>query len=493
MTSLTTPALTDPVADIDRIFRAQKAACSPAHPPTHAERMDRLDRLEGLLRAHWTSMVDALVEDFGHRSRDQILSADIVPPLLHLRHVKRHLKQWMKPRRRSSGVLGLTGVRSRLVYEPLGVIGVMSPFNAPVSLALDPAIEALAAGNSVMIKPSESTPRLTALLRRLTAEVFDERTLAVVEGDARVSAHFAALPWETFVFTGGTEVGRRVLAAAAPHLTPVILELGGKCPAFVLPDADIDAVGAKIAQGRLGNGGQVCLAVDYALVPRAALEPFLDAVLRKNAADFPTLHGNPEVSAMIDQRSYDRVTALVDEARAKGFRVVRPDLYADEPPTSVTRQIPLTIVVDPDERLRLHRTEVFGPVLSVHTYDTLDEAIGIVNAKDKPLGLYVFGHDRRAIDTVVRRTSSGGVSVNDLALHALSDSMGFGGVGPSGMGRYKGGEVGFAAFSNPKSVVYQSRLMARLSANAVPPWTGDRQRNAVLRLVGLKNPARNGG
>ncbi|WP_079023071.1 aldehyde dehydrogenase family protein [Streptomyces odonnellii] len=196
-----------------------------------------------------------------------------MPPLLHPRHVKRPLKRWMRPRRRFSGALVLIGVRNCLVYEPLGVVGIMSPFNAPVSLAFDPAIEALAAGNSVIIKPSESTPRLTALFKELVAESFDERGPAVVEGDAQVSAHVAALPWDKFLFTGGTEIGRKVLAAAAPHLTPVILELGGEGPAFILLDSDIDAMGSKIAQGRLGNGGQVCLAVDCALVPEEALEP----------------------------------------------------------------------------------------------------------------------------------------------------------------------------------------------------------------------------
>ncbi|MFJ2645237.1 aldehyde dehydrogenase family protein [Streptomyces sp. NPDC087420] len=471
--------------DVDRIFQVQKASYSPARPPTLAERLDRLERVEKMLQENYTELVDALQADFGHRSRDQIVGADIFAVMSHLPHIKRHLKKWVKPRRRSSGALGLAGVRSYVVNEPLGVVGVMSPFNAPVSLALDPAVEALAAGNRVMVKPSELTPRTAGVLGRLVARYFDESELAVVSGGPDISAHFSALPWDKFVFTGGTGVGRKILAAAAPNLTPVILELGGKCPAVVLPDADIAAVGAKVAQGRLGNGGQICLCVDYALVPEASLEAFLDAVIEKTVTDFPTVQGNPEVSAIIDRRSYDRVLGYVAEAREKGFRVVQPDRYRGETLDPETRQLPLTIVVDPDDRLAVHREEVFGPVLSVYTYRTLDQALDLVNAKEKPLALYVFGRNRRAIRRVVDETSSGGVSVNELSLHAMSTSMGFGGVGPSGMGRYRGGRVGFEAFTNPKSVSVQSRLLARFSGGLLPPFTTERQRTMLYRMARL--------
>jgi coniferyl-aldehyde dehydrogenase len=471
--------------DVERTFENQRAAYSPATVPSLEQRLSRLTRIEQLLQENYVQLIDALVEDFGSRSRDQILGADIMPPMLHAAHVKRHLRRWMKPQRRSSGMLRLAGVRSQIINEPLGVVGIMSPFNAPISLALDPAIDAIAAGNRVMVKPSELTPRATALFQQLVARYFDETELAIVSGGPEVSIRFAALPWDKFVFTGGTNTGRKILAAAAPNLTPVILELGGKCPAVVLPDADITRVGSKILQGKLGNGGQVCLAVDYALVPEQALEQFLNAVIAKNNADFPTVQHNPEVSSMITEPSYERILGLITEARQAGARVIQPNIYATETLDPLTRQLPLTIVVNPDKRLALAREEVFGPILSIYTYSTLDEAISIIGAKEKPLGLYVFGHDKRQIRRVITETSSGGVTINDLSLHAMSNSMGFGGVGPSGMGRYKGGLVGYHAFTNPKAVVTQSPILARSSGNLAPPFHSERQRKMLLRLARL--------
>jgi coniferyl-aldehyde dehydrogenase len=483
----TDTTITD-TTDVDRIFNTQKEHYSPADAPTLKQRTDRLERIERLLQENYVELIDALVADFGTRSRDQILSADIFPPMNHLAHVKRRLRQWIKPQRRSSGPLGLLGVRSRVINEPLGVVGIMSPFNAPISLALDPAIEAIAAGNSVMIKPSELTPTTTDLFGRLVSRYFEETELAVVSGGPDVSAHFAALPWDKFLFTGGTQTGKKILAAAAPNLTPVILELGGKCPAVVLPDADIERVGAKIAQGRLGNGGQVCLDVDYALVPDALLEPFISAVIAKNNADFPTVQHNPDVSSIIDDRSYERILAYIHQARENGYRVIQPDLYRDEILDPGTRQLPLTIIVDPGDDLSIHREEVFGPILSIYTYHQVDDAIAIINAKDKPLALYIFGKSKRDICTITTHTTSGGITVNDLALHALSTSIGFGGVGPSGMGRYQGGRIGYEAFTNPKAVVTQSRLLGRYSGSLVPPLRSERQRNTILRLAHLPRP-----
>ncbi|MBM9506580.1 aldehyde dehydrogenase family protein [Actinacidiphila acididurans] len=476
----------DSLDQVDAVFAAQRAAYSPARPPTAAERVDRIERLERLLQAHYRELTATLEADFGYRSPDQILAADMYPGMAHASHVRRHLRQWMRPRRKSSGALGLLGVRSREYVEPLGVVGIMSPFNAPVSLAVDPAIDALAAGNRVIMKPSELTPRTAALFRHLVAQAFDETEVAVVTGGVEVSAHFAALPWDKFLFTGGTDTGRRILEAAAPHLTPVILELGGKCPAIVLPDADIRATAAQIAQGRLGNAGQICLSVDYALVPEDRLEEFLAAALEAAVDVYPTVQGNRDYSAMIDERAYDRILSLIDDARASGARVLQPAAHAGEELDRARRQVPLTVVVNPRQDSRVDQEEIFGPILSVYTYSALDQAIAVVNSKPKALALYVLGRDRRATETIVTSTSTGGVTVNAAALHAMSGSMGFGGVGPSGMGRYKGGRVGFDAFSNSKSVVHASRLLLRLAGeNAAPPFRTERARNNLLRLARL--------
>lgn len=483
-TYLEAPAIST-ADDLDRLFWRQVSAYSPANIVTHATRMDRLRRIEKMLQDHYRELVATLQSDFGYRSQDQIISSDIASVMMQLANVRRNLKEWMKPRRRSSGVLALGGTRSFIIDEPLGVVGVMSPFNAPISLALGPAVDAIAGGNSVMMKLSELTPQTAALLADLIGEHFEETELAVVTGGPDISTQFAALPWDKFIFTGGTDTGKRVLAASARNLTPVILELGGKNPAFVLPDADLGHAATKVAQGRLDNAGQTCLAVDYALVPEDKLEAFIDGVLAKNNQDFPTVQGNPNYSSMIDTWAYQRILDLIAEARDYGLRVIQPDIYAQEYATPESRQIPLTIVVNPDERVRLFREEVFGPILSIYTYHDVDDAISIVNAKRKPLAMYIFGDSRRHIDHVLQRTTAGGVTINDLAAHALSTNMGFGGVGHSGMGRYRGGRVGFEAFTNAKAVVRQGRLVSRLSRQAMPPFRSNRQRAAMMRLARL--------
>jgi coniferyl-aldehyde dehydrogenase len=476
----------DTVERVDAVFAAQRAAYSPVAAPAAEERIDRIERLERLLQENYRDLTAALEADFGYRSPDQILAADMYPGMAHAAHVRRHLRQWMRPRRKSSGTLGLLGVKSREYVEPLGVVGIMSPFNAPISLAIDPAIDAIAAGNRVIMKPSELTPRTAALFQQLVSDSFDESEVAVVTGGVEISAHFAALPWDKFLFTGGTDTGKRILAAAAPNLTPVILELGGKCPALVLPDADIATTGSQIAQGRFGNAGQICLSVDYALVPEDRLEEFLDSALATATKIFPTVQGNRDYSSMITDRAYDRVLELIDDARTSGARVLQPAEAATEPLERGTRQLPLTIVVNPQPGSRVDQEEIFGPILSVYTYRTLDQAIAIVNSKPKALALYVLGWDRAATQRIVTSTSTGGVTVNAAALHAMSGSIGFGGVGPSGIGRYKGGRVGFDAFSNSKGVVYASHLLLRVVGdNAAPPFRTERARNSLLRMARL--------
>ncbi len=481
MTTYLEPVTTTSADEVDRVFWRQAGEYSPASVPTHPMRMDRLNRIERLLRNHYRELVSALQADFGYRSQDQIIGADIASVMPHLAHVRRNLRQWMKPRRRPSGVMGIAGARSYIIDEPLGVVGVMSPFNAPIALSLSPTVDAIAGGNRVMIKLSELTPQTAALFSQLVDRYFDETELAVVTGGPEIAAQFSALPWDKLIFTGGTNTARKILAAAAPNLTPVILELGGKCPALVLPDADIGLAATKTAQGRLANAGQTCLAVDYALVPENKLETFIAGVLAKNNQDFPTVQGNPEYSSMIDEWAYQRILDLIAEARDYGMRVIQPDIYSGEFASPQTRQIPLTIVVNPDERVRLYREEVFGPILSIYTYRDIDNAISIVNAKRKPLAMYIFGSSRGDIEYVLNHTTAGGATINDIAIHTLSRSMGVGGVGHSGMGRYKGGRVGYEAFTNPKSVFRQSRLLSRFTSQALPPFRNARQRNAMMR------------
>lgn len=463
------------IKDARSAFQRQKSSFERAVAPTREARADRLDRIGAMCSDHVGEITEALQADFGCRSPDLTVMADVFPPLSHVKHVKRNLGKWMRRQRTSSGLLSLTGQRTYIVHEPLGVVGVMSPFNAPLSLALNPTIEAVAAGNSVMIKVSEHTPRTAELLQSLVARYFEVEELAVAAGGTEVSRAFAALPWDKLLFTGGTEVGRKILAAAAPNLTPVILELGGKCPCVLLDDADVGEAARKIAKVRQLNAGQVCVAADYVLVPTRRLEEFVDAAMAGDRESYPSILDNPEFTSVIHDSAYERVVGYIDEARAAGCRIVQSNPMNEAVPDPSTRKIPLTVIVNPAEELMVCRNEIFGPVLPVHGYEKLDDAIAHINRKEKPLALYIFGRNRRGIDKVVHSTSSGGITVNDLVAHVYSHTMGFGGVGDSGMGRYKGGVIGYRSFSNPKSV-FEQGLMGRLTRSLLPPFSSDRTR-----------------
>lgn len=468
------------IEELTSIFKRQKAIYSPSSLPSYEMRMNRLNRIEQLCRHHIGEITDALQADFGHRSTDWTFIADLFPPLSRARYVKKHLKRWMKREKVSSGLLALTGQRTYIVNEPLGVVGIMSPFNAPVSLAFDPAIEAIAAGNSVIIKISESTPRTATLIKTLVSKYFGAEELAVVTGDHDVSKCFSALAWDKLLFTGGSEIGKRILAAAADNLTPVILELGGKSPCIILDDADIAEAARKIGRVRQLNAGQVCISGDYVLLPERHLEEFIQALLDSDKAAY-----NEEFTSIIHEVAYDRIVGYIDEARAAGCRIIQSNPMREKLPDRTTRRIPLTIVVNPAEDLMLSQHEAFGPILSVYAYGTLDDAIAYVNGKEKPLALYVFGRNRTEIDRVIVNTSSGGVTTNDLLLHVNSNGMGFGGVGYSGMGRYSGGFIGYKAFSNQKSVC-EPGFMGRFTEVFFPPFKSDRVRNVLRRRVGIK-------
>lgn len=466
------------------VFQRQKSQCSPSSTATYGERIDRLERIETLCRSHLDEITEALQADFGCRNPDVTFLADIFPQLDHVKYVKRKLRKWMKRERAGWSPLSLTGQRTYVIHEPLGVVGIMSPFNAPLSLALMPAVEALAAGNSVMIKTSESTPRTSELLGSLVARYFRAEEMAAVSGGVEMSRAFAALPWDLLFFTGGSEVGRKILSAAAENLTPAILELGGKSPCVLLDDADVGEAARKIGRVRQMNGGQVCIAGDYVLLPERHLEAFIAAVVESDGEAYPSILDNPEYTSVIHDGAYDRLVTYVDEARAAGCRVVESNPMNEAVPDRATRKIPLTLVVDPADHLKVSREEIFGPILPVHTYRRLDDAIAHINGGDKPLALYVFGRNRRRIDKILHSTSSGGVTVNDLLLHAGSHTMGFGGVGESGMGRYKGGYVGYRAFSNPKSV-FEQGIMRRFTGIFFVPYASERTRRILRNRVGV--------
>jgi acyl-CoA reductase-like NAD-dependent aldehyde dehydrogenase len=418
------------------------------------ERQEALAGLAGLLRANAHEIAAAVSRDFRSRAVQETRLLEIFPALEGIAHARRHLRAWMRPRRARTNFWFLPG-RSRVMMQPLGVAGIVVPWNYPVYLAVGPATSALAAGNRVMIKMSESAPATGELFATLVARHFAPEVLAVVNGGADVAREFTALPFDHLLFTGSTEVGRHVMRAAAANLTPVTLELGGKSPAIVGRGIDVAEAADRILFGKCLNAGQTCVAPDYALVPRERMEAFAKAAAETVARLYPRLADNPDYTAIIDERHRRRLAEWRDEARTLGARVT--ELNAAGEDFAASPKLPPTLIVGAPDEARVMRDEIFGPLLPLVPYDTLDQAIAYVNARPRPLALYVFDHDNEAVDSVLARTVSGGVSVNETILHLAQDELPFGGVGPSGMGEYHG-RAGFEAFSKRKAVFRQSRI-----------------------------------
>jgi len=469
---------TRPITDrMRRIFERQRAAFLADMNPPYAVRRERLDRLLAMTERHTDALVAAISEDFGHRPRQETLLADVLTVIAAIKHARRHLKRWMKPRRAPTA-LQYRPAYNRILRQPLGVVGIVSPWNYPYQLAVGPAIGALAAGNRVMIKPSELTPRLAALLAQIAAETFGEDELAVVTGDASVGQAFVELPFDHLLFTGSTHVGRLVAQAAAKNLTPVTLELGGKSPVIVDASADLRAIAPRIAYAKLLNAGQTCIAPDYALVPAASIEAFAEAVRGAIERLYPQPLANPDYTAIVNERHYQRLRGLVEDARAKGGRVLEIGARTE----AAGRKFPPTLVLDATAEMRVMQEEIFGPILPVVGYATLDDALRFVNLRDRPLALYWFGDDRANRERVLRETIAGGVTVNDCLLHFAQEDLPFGGVGASGMGAYHG-EHGFRTFSKEKPVTFQPKLNGM--ALIYPPYgrTFDRVAALLKRLL----------
>jgi coniferyl-aldehyde dehydrogenase len=440
-----------------RVFALQRDAFGRDSNPSLAIRLARLDALLALLDENGDAIIEAISADFGNRSPHETRLADIMPTVTGLKHAKRHLRGWMQERRLPTALHFLPS-QNRLMRQPLGVVGVVSPWNYPVFLALGPALAAIAAGNRVMLKPSEYTPRFAELLRRLVADKFPEDVMAVVTGDADVGREFVCLPFDHLLFTGSTAVGRQVAVAAAHNLTPVTLELGGKSPAIVDPSADLAAAAGSIAFGKMMNAGQTCVAPDYAIVPAASRDAFVEALTASMRRMYPRLADNPDYTSIVTDRHFDRLRALVEDAAAKGGKIVTMEA-ADANAAAAQRKFQPTIVLEPKPEMRVMQEEIFGPILPVMTYDRIDEAIGAVSSGERPLALYWYGTDLKQRERVLSGTISGGVTVNDCMWHVAQEDAPFGGVGASGIGAYHG-EWGFRTFSKEKPVFIQSKLSA---------------------------------
>jgi acyl-CoA reductase-like NAD-dependent aldehyde dehydrogenase len=442
---------------LDRLLAGQRAAFVRAPFPDVETRDRRLAALERLLRENADAIAAAVSRDFGHRSPHETQLLELFPSLEAVRHARRRLRKWMKPRRRATSLWFLPG-RSRTIAQPLGVVGIIVPWNYPVYLAIGPLVGALAAGNRAMVKMSELAPATAELLGALLRQHFAVDEVAVVTGDADTGRTFAALPFDHLLFTGSTAVGRAVMRAAADNLTPVTLELGGKSPALVAPDYPIARAAERIMIGKLMNAGQTCIAPDYALVPAGRVREFVAAARRVVAACYPDPLRSRDYSTIIDARHFARLTGYVDEAQSQGAEVVTLG-PAGAAPDADARRIPPTLLVGTPDSCRVMREEIFGPILPVVTYEGFDEALAYINARPRPLALYCFDRDEPRIQRVLTETVAGGVTINDTILHIAQDDLPFGGVGPSGMGMYHGYD-GFLTFSKQKGVFRQSRLNA---------------------------------
>ncbi|HVJ37235.1 MAG TPA: coniferyl aldehyde dehydrogenase [Stenotrophomonas sp.] len=426
--------------------------------PTLSQRRSDLQRLRAALKQRLPEMVEAIAADFGHRSRHESLLADGMTVLGEIDHLLRHLRRWSRPRRVGAG-WRLWPARAEVRPTPLGVVGVIAPWNYPVNLALVPLATAIAAGNHVLLKPSEHTPNTAAFLRRLLAEVFPAERVAVVEGDAEVAAALAALPLDHLVFTGSTAVGRKVMAAAAANLTPLTLELGGKSPAIVCQGYPLDRAAARLASGKWFNAGQTCIAPDYVLLPHADLPALVEALRDQVRERYGDFSGEiADYTRIINAAQYARLRGWLEEARQRGAQII--ELATVDPErVDVERLIPPTLVLDPPADLALMREEIFGPVLPVLGYHTLDEAITGIAARARPLALYPFSLRRAEVERILAGTVAGGVTVNDTLLHFAANGLPFGGVGASGMGAYHG-RAGFDALSKLLPVLWQRQRSA---------------------------------
>lgn len=449
----------------------QRAAYARSPYPGAARRKENLRALRAALCRRKDALSEAMAQDFGGRARTESLLADVLGPVLEIDHALSHVGRWMKRRRRSTELLFFPN-GAWVEYQPKGVVGIISPWNFPGYLTLGPLVAALAAGNRAMIKMSESTPATTEAMRALLAECFDQDEVWVTGGDAEVGKAFAALPFDHLVFTGSTEVGREVMRAAADNLVPVTLELGGKSPAIVSRSAHLEEAAARIVHGKVFNSGQICVSPDYALVPRELEPAFMNAARAAFAHLAPRPAGNPDYTCIVSDRHAARLQGLLDDARARGARVVACGESADP------RRLPLHLVANVDDTMRIAREEIFGPLLPVLPYERTEDAVSYVAARPRPLALYYFGRDRREAAAVRRETHSGGVTLNDWGWHVMQHDLPFGGIGASGMGSYHG-EEGFRALSHARAVFRERRFFP--IALFYPPY-GRLVQRAVLRL-----------
>ncbi len=444
----------EPDNTLDRIFKAQQSAFHRNSMPSALERIDNLNRLKEALIRNQENIISAINQDFSCRSRDETLLAEIFPSVEGIRYAVRRIRKWMKPSRRHVGIL-FQPARAKVMYQPVGVVGVIVPWNYPLYLAAGPLIGALSAGNRVMIRMSRNTPNIAKVFKGMIQEIFHEDLVAVFTGEDGQGSDFSNKPWDHLVFTGSTATGRHIMRAASNNLTPVTLELGGKSPAIISTTVPMEDAAERIAFGKQFNVGQTCVAPDYVLCPENRVESFVEIFSKCVSSMYSTMEKNPHYTSIINPRERERLTALIEDAQNKGARVVQINPGSES--FAQSQKMPIHILLNVTEEMDVMKNEIFGPLLPVVSYNTLKDAVAYVNQRPRPLALYFFDYDEANIDYVLTQTHSGGVVINDTMIHVAIDDLPFGGIGESGMGQYHSRE-GFLTFSKAKGVLIKPKF-----------------------------------
>ena len=481
---------TETLQEMENILKLQKKLHIEEGPASIELRKDRLNRCIAMLKEYNEEILDALQKDFGNRDPKASFFSEIVSTIGVLEHALKNIDKWTKDEKRPSNVnqpffirlmMGFLGSKSYIKYQPLGTVGVISPWNFPVNLVLAPLAGIFAAGNRTMIKPSELTPATSEITKKMFEAYFDKSEAAVFTGDAEVGAAFSALPFDHLLFTGGTQIGKKVMKAASENLVPVTLELGGKSPVIVDEDANLSEVAKKVMRGKTMNAGQICLAPDYLMIPKGKSKEFANASSEVIGEMFEDLKYNEDYTSVINERHYERINELVADAKEKGAEVLEINPADEDFEQQELHKIPPTLVLNPTDDMKIMQEEIFGPVLPVKEYDDFNETVSYVNSKERPLGLYLFSKDKDKEKKVLENTTSGGVTLNDVIWHIGQEELPFGGVGPSGTGSYHGHD-GFKEFSHAKAVYKQ--FSADLMAQMMPPYKGkmfESMKNQILK------------
>jgi len=466
------PQLEDIEARMIAVLEAQRADYLKEGAVSAETRIDRLERgIDGLIK-YQDKFVEALNIDFSCRPRQVTMLTDVAASIAGMKHAIKHLRKWMKGEKRPTMFpINLLGGRSRIEYQPLGVVGVIAPWNFPIYLAFGPLAGVLAAGNRAMVKPSEFTPATSAVMAEMVADTWSENEVAIFDGGPDVGQAFSGLPFDHLLFTGATSVARHIMAAASRNLVPVTLELGGKSPVIISRSADIQKSIGRIMLGKTLNAGQICLAPDYLLVPEEKLHEVIAAAQKSVAEMYPKLLDNEEYTSVINQRHFDRLNSYLAEAEERGIKTISLNPANEDFSAQIgTRKIPPTLIPEPADDMKVMEEELFGPLLPIRTYKDFEETIAYVNSKPRPLAAYYFGEDSAEEKAVLERTTSGGVTINDVIMHIMQEELPFGGVGPSGTGAIHGHE-GFKTFSHAKSIYRQTSLNVGKLGGMLPPYS----------------------